>query len=132
MSAQQAMQKVVDIMGVQRGAHKDGLQICAKFEFKMPGGTNADGTALWGWNDSSAAFCKNCGRRDLEHVVIRDFTAEAVAVERERQAARLDIATRPPARLPQITADSTATESGAPAAIGLFSVCRAPRLKCTR
>ena len=129
MSAQQAMQKDVDIMGVQRGAHKDGLNL-RQVRVQDAWRYKRRWTALW--VELPRPFCKNCGRRDLEHVVIRDFTAEAVAVERERQAARLDIATRPPARLPQITADSTATESGAPAAIGLFSVCRAPRLKCTR
>ena len=37
-----------DIMGDRRGAHKDGEQICAQYVFKKPGGTNPDGTTLWG------------------------------------------------------------------------------------
>ena len=74
----------VDIMGVQRGAHKDGDDICPKFQFKTPGGTQPDGTPLWGWNDADAARCKRCKRRDLEHVVVRDFCQEGLEEERAK------------------------------------------------
>ena len=46
----------IDIMGVQRGAHKDGDDVCPGFVFKKPGGVQPDGTPIWGWND--AGFCK--------------------------------------------------------------------------
>ena len=78
MRGDPTMRPDVDIMGVQRGAHRDGPDICPKFQFKIPGGKNPDGSVLWGWNDAAAASCANCGRRDLEHVVIRDYTAEAI------------------------------------------------------
>lgn len=74
----------VDIMGVQRGAHKDGEDICPKFQFKTPGGTQPDGTPLWGWNDADAARCARCKRRDLEHIVVRDFCQEGLDEERAK------------------------------------------------
>jgi len=78
----------VDIMGVQRGAHKDGAHICAHFVFKKPGGKNPDGTTLWGWNDVEAANCAACGCRDMDHVVLRDLTDEYLKKDREREAHR--------------------------------------------
>lgn len=74
----------VDIMGVQRGAHKDGDDICPKFQFKKPGGIQPDGTPLWGWNDADSARCARCKRRDLEHVVVRDFCQEGLEEERAK------------------------------------------------
>lgn len=62
----------IDIMGIQRGAHVDGPHICPGFVFKVPGGTNPDGTPLHGWNDCSAVNCQRCGQRDTLHVVIRE------------------------------------------------------------
>jgi hypothetical protein len=67
------MQKDVDIMGVQRGTHISGPDVCPKYVFTMPGGKNADGSTLWGWNDIRAAYCANCGQRDIDHVVVRDL-----------------------------------------------------------
>ena len=79
------MQKDVDIMGVQRGEHKDGPDVCPKYVFKVPGGINPDGTKLWGWNDSGAAYCANCGFRDTDHVMLRDFTAEAIEKQKKKK-----------------------------------------------
>ena len=104
----------VDIMGVKRGAHRDGVDICPKFEFKIPGGVNPDGTVLWGWNDAASASCKNCGRRDLEHVVLRDFTAESL--EEDRRNALAKKAPPPPPVAPTIRADATAANPTASAA----------------
>jgi len=110
------LKKDVDIMGVQRGEHKDGPDVCPKYEFKIPGGINPDGTPLWGWNDAGAAFCKNCGCRDVDHVVLRDFTEEAVREEREKVARQRNAGAawpRPPRTQAEVmqqanTADPTA------------------------
>lgn len=59
-------------MGFQRGAHVDGPQICSQYEYKIPGGNNPDGSALFGWNDVGAVFCLRCGHRDTEHTLVRD------------------------------------------------------------
>ena len=72
-------------------------------------------------------LARTVGGNDLERVVIRDFVGGGRGSRTREAGCSAHIATRPPARLPQITADSTATGSGAPAAIGP-SVCRAPRL----
>lgn len=63
----------VDIMGIQRGEHKDGPSVCPHYVFKKPGGVNPDGTALFGWNDAGACFCKRCGMRDTAHVILKDL-----------------------------------------------------------
>lgn len=83
--ARMGIQKDVDIMGVQRGEHKDGPDICSKYVFKIPGGTNPDGSTLWGWNDAGAAYCASCGCRDIDHVVLRDFTEEGLKADREKE-----------------------------------------------
>ena len=58
------MEGDVDIMGVQRGAHKDGEHICPGFVFKVPGGTQEDGTPLWvaDGEDLQSADMPNCVR----------------------------------------------------------------------
>ena len=76
-----SMKGDIDIMGVQRGAHKDGEHICPKFVFKVPGGVQEDGTPLWGWNDADGARCARCKQRDLDHIVIRDYCAEGLEEE---------------------------------------------------
>ena len=38
--------KDVDIMGVKRGAHMEGEEICKRFIFKIPGGTKPDGSVV--------------------------------------------------------------------------------------
>ena len=76
------MRPDVDIMGVQRGAHKDGAHICPQYKFKVPGGKQEDGTPLWGWNDVKAAYCANCGCRDIDHVIIRDWTSEQLEADK--------------------------------------------------
>ena len=82
-----AMQKDVDIMGVQRGTHISGPDVCPKYVFTMPGGKNADGSTLWGWNDIRAAYCANCGQRDIDHVVVRDLNEEVIRKDRGANAA---------------------------------------------
>lgn len=74
----------VDIMGYQRGAHKDGPDVCEKFQFTKPGGHNEDGSVLWGWSDKRGVDCSKCGCRDSEHVILKDLPA----VEQEKQAAK--------------------------------------------
>jgi hypothetical protein len=92
------MEGDVDIMGVQRGEHKDGAEVCPKFVFKTPGGVQPDGTPLWGWNDAKSASCARCGQRDLDHVVLRDYTKEAMEKDRIARAAKVEA--RAPARPP--------------------------------
>ena len=109
------VQKDVDIMGVKRGAHMDGEDVCPKFVFKIPGGKNPDGSTLWGWNDAAAASCARCGSRDLDHVVLRDFTAEAMEKDREKyKRGEVDA----PDNIPGITqvreGKKAAARSGAP------------------
>ena len=65
--------KDVDIMGIQRGEHVDGASVCEHYVFKVPGGKNPDGTALFGWNDIGAAYCARCGHRDTAHVILKDL-----------------------------------------------------------
>jgi len=60
-------EKDVDIMGYKRGAHQDGVDICKHYVFDIPGRT----PGLFGWNDTCAVWCKRCGKRETEHVVIR-------------------------------------------------------------
>lgn len=62
----------VDIMGIQRGAHKDGPEKCKQFKFHPPGGPG-----LWGWNDARGAFCAICKERDIDHIVLFDPHSEA-------------------------------------------------------
>ena len=102
-------------MGVKRGAHMDGEDVCPKFVFKIPGGKNPDGSTLWGWNDAAAASCARCGSRDLDHVVLRDFTAEAMEKDREKyKRGEVDA----PDNIPGITqvreGKKAAARSGAP------------------
>jgi len=61
----------VDIMGVKRGKHKDGEDICKHYKFHKPGGPG-----LWGWNDAKGAYCDRCGCRDLDHIILRDMQLE--------------------------------------------------------
>lgn len=74
----------IDIMGVQRGAHKDGDDVCPGFVFKKPGGVQPDGTPIWGWNDADSASCARCKLRDIDHVIIRDHCQEAIQADREK------------------------------------------------
>lgn len=96
MRGDPTMRADVDIMGVQRGAHKDGPDVCPQFVFKVPGGTNEDGTKLWGWNDVSGAYCKNCKCRDTDHVLIRDFTTEALERDRKKDGEEMMKKANPP------------------------------------
>jgi hypothetical protein len=105
------MRKDVDIMGVQRGAHKDGPDVCPQYRFKIPGGTQPDGTVLWGWNDVGGAYCANCGHRDIDHIMLRDFTTEMMNKDREAQAAKKAAPPppyAPPPRAAMPTGDATA------------------------
>ena len=91
------MRADVDIMGIQRGAHKDGPEICSQFIFKIPGGSNEDGTTLWGWNDKASAYCARCKQRDIDHVIIKDWTEDAMQRDREKFAASQKAAQAAPA-----------------------------------
>ena len=51
MPGDPTMRPDVDIMGVQRGAHKDGADVCPQYIFKVPGGVQPDGTPLCGWRN---------------------------------------------------------------------------------
>ena len=97
----------VDIMGVQRGAHKDGEDVCPQFVFKVPGGTQADGTPLWGWNDVSCAYCKRCKARDLDHIIIRDTASEDIERDREKFMPRKKVT---PAAAPAVDATARSPE----------------------
>ncbi|KAL3919265.1 MAG: hypothetical protein SGPRY_005694 [Prymnesium sp.] len=68
----QAVRTLCASVGFQRGAHVDDPQICSQYEYKVPGGKNPDGSALFGWNDVGAVFCLRCGHRDTEHTLVRD------------------------------------------------------------
>lgn len=50
------------LMGLRRGAHKDGAHVCPQFLFSKPANHN----------DISAFNCSNCGRPDAEHIVIEE------------------------------------------------------------
>ena len=97
----------VDIMGVQRGAHKDGEDVCPQFVFKVPGGTQADGTPLWGWNDVSCAYCKRCKARDLDHIILRDTASEDIERDREKFMPRKKVT---PAAAPAVDATARSPE----------------------
>jgi hypothetical protein len=76
--------KDVDILGYKRGEHQDGPDVCSHYVFDVPGRK----PGVYGWNDTCAVFCARCGRRETEHVIIRD----EVAVEASKRAAM----SRPP------------------------------------
>ncbi|KAL1512174.1 hypothetical protein AB1Y20_005440 [Prymnesium parvum] len=99
------MGRDIDIMGYQRGAHVDGAAVCPQYVFKIPGGTNPDGTALFGWNDSAAVLCTRCGHRDSDHVVIRDTTLDEM--NKKEEPAR-PVAARPPAAKPPAASPAAA------------------------
>ena len=126
------IQKDVDIMGVQRGAHKDGEELCPKYVFKIPGGKNPDGSTLWGWNDAGAAYCARCGARDLDHIVLRDFTTESIEKDRMKEQKERAMPAPPP-RAPAVDLTAanpsaahsglpTAEEKGAAARLGMFEL----------
>ena len=103
-----SMKGDIDIMGVQRGAHKDGEHICPKFVFKVPGGVQEDGTPLWGWNDADGARCARCKLRDLDHIVIRDYCQEGL--EEERKKAEKERQKKAMKHVPLPTATAPGTE----------------------
>lgn len=73
----------VDMMGFQRGAHRDGPHVCARFTLTpMKAG-------VWNWNATEALFC-TCGRVATEHLVVKDLCDAA----KTRQ--------NPPAKQPMI------------------------------
>jgi len=82
-------EKDVDILGYKRGAHKDGVDVCAGFRFFIPGGTDEQGQKLWGWNDVRGVNCARCGMRDVDHVVLRD----TVESQRKREKAQAKVQT---------------------------------------
>ena len=53
---------------------------------QIPGGVQEDGTPLWGWNDVKSASCARCSLRDIDHIMLRDFTAEAMERDRKKEA----------------------------------------------
>ena len=62
----------VDLMGFQRGAHRDGPHVCSQFTITpMKAG-------VWNWNATEALFC-TCGRPATEHVVVKDLCEAAKA-----------------------------------------------------
>jgi len=82
------MGRDVDIMGIQRGAHVDGEDVCPGYVFRVPGGELPDGTKVFGWNDTGAVYCARCGLRDTAHVVLKDLPAAAELLkEMQKKAA---------------------------------------------
>ncbi len=55
-----------DLLGFIRGEHLEGPHVCEMYRFKMPGQTQG----LWGWNDTSALYCDDCGRLASDHCVL--------------------------------------------------------------
>jgi len=91
------MGRDVDIMGIQRGAHVDGEDVCPGYVFRVPGGELPDGTKVFGWNDTGAVYCARCGLRDTAHVVLKDLPAAAELLKEMQKKAPLP----PPPRVAQ-------------------------------
>ena len=60
-----------DLNGYVRGAHQDGEDVCAQFEFHLPGSSSTSEKVVWGWNDVAAFNCAKCKMPATEHVVIK-------------------------------------------------------------
>ena len=57
--------------------------------------SNEDGTKLWGWNDARGAFCARCKERDIDHIILRDFTAEQMQKDREDETKKKNAPANP-------------------------------------
>lgn len=63
-----------DLSGCVRGHHAEGEHVCEMFVFQKPGQTKG----LWGWNDTSALYCKECGRLATDHILLEEPKDEFV------------------------------------------------------
>ena len=70
-----------DLSGYIRGAHQEGEHVCEQYVFNPPGKVKG----LWGWNDTSALYCKACGKLASHHIVLQEPKSDELIMAQQKQ-----------------------------------------------